>query len=425
MIPFFDRYSYDTKDINDVFSEESYLELIYSLEHAYFCCAIDVVFGKDSKQSAVAKYKPVFSKILIKQIEAETKHDVVAVVEALKRGYVAKFGDRQEFELIHVGLTSQDMVSLAYSMMAKKQMLDVEEDVKKILKEYEGVFGGKKLIGYTHGQKAVEIDGSNLVDVLKYGLETETDVKVKTRFGNGACGGGFPIKKKMSQNFHDSVLNEFFKLIGKKYGLEMERIPSRQTDYYPTVIESLERMERVFSIVHREAVNMWLYCHNETLKQKNISGQVGSSAMPQKINPISFENCEGNSYMAKEFATMIKKKLLESRLDRDLSDITVVRNIGLVFGYAKMSILSFTRGLKLVSVDEEKIGVEIENSYEMKGEEVLTLLKMRGYKGARGVCTEMFKTLRKADKKQYTKAIQEIALKLNVDDDTMVELINL
>lgn len=373
MTPFNDRYQYSVLELSEIWNEENYLKTIFDIEVRY----IGYLRGlSDCELSEICWDSLSYNSI--KKLELSHKHDIVAVCEYLK-GKMSNIleGDNRKF--VHFGLTSQDVVSLAYTLMVRQSHNLIFDKLQKITASYESVFGGKNLMGYTHGQNAVPIKGDGLIKMFKSFLMTN-HIQPQSRFGNGACGGYFSQELLKDT----SVLVASNKVLGY---YRVNRAISRQTDFYPFVRKVMLELYEVSSFLKNESKNMWLYCMNGTLKQVNDPNQSGSSAMPQKINPIKFENAEANFTMASTNFMMIYDKIMESRLDRDLSDLSVMRNVGLGFAYLYQGIDSFIDGLSKVSVKQFEL-----DDYSVFAEFVSMTLKLKtDIEDPYDLCKKMFK----------------------------------
>ena len=408
MIPFNDRYKEKVSWINEIFSEEAYLKTIFEIEIAYFKAVT-----YELRNVNLNNFNFQFSYDKIKKLEETTKHDIVAVVQYIKSD-LNNYELGHYAELVHFGLTSQDVVALAYPMMLQKTFKKLDFDVCTLIDVYGDVFNNNNLIGYTHGQKATPILGSNLRNILFQRTilmsKVFQDRTIETRFLNGACGDGYSLFKVLDPFQVENIFNRFVGNIG----IKIKRAPSRQTDYYPSVVSFLKSISDLSREFHREAVNCWLYCSNETLKHDTGRDQVGSSAMSQKINPINFENAEGNFELAYGMSDIISNKLVNSRLDRDLSELTMLRNLGLVIAYFHTGVSSLTSGLKSVSIDSYSLAEKIDNSHEMLSEAVMLVLKINDVKDSQKICVDAFKGKKNLDRNKFVSIIDNMDISIKV-----------
>lgn len=335
MTPFEDRYKKDVLDIQEIWSEEKYLGKIFMIESIYLN-SISNGFDIEIEDLSRDGYSR------IKEIEAETGHDVTAVCRYMKEG----LRDEVLKNSVHLYLTSQDVVSLAYSLMVLDSKKALNCPLIKYLESVEKFYGGRMLMGRTHGQEATPISGQNIIKVIKHHVNQFVITRnIPTRFGNGACGDSFSMSLAKIDASH---FLKFYLDISSHVGVNVKTCPSRQTDYYTYVTDCLYEIHKKSVFLKNEAKNMWLYCMTGDAEMLVDMSKDGSSAMPQKNNPIAFENAEANFHMSQSMCLIIIEKLGESRLDRDLSDLSVLRNLGLVFAYFKKGVTSLTKGMDSV-----------------------------------------------------------------------------
>lgn len=344
MIPFFDRYRND--NFLEFWGEENYLKRIYTIEVDFYCYMTDSDSDLRNHLVSLYEYKQ------IKEIEKEHKHDVVSVVYFL-RGILQKKYPHLPLNMVHYGLTSQDLVSMAYTTMVNDFVSKfVVDKIASLEDSFSKLFSNKILLGRTHGQPATPIYGNNLVEMFNGFMPRQFlfNLNMVSRFGRGACGDRFSLSLlEPSKN-----LSKFFYSVDKileQYG--MERCPSKQTDFYPYILDVLRYVEDKSLFLKNEAKNLWMLCMTKQLQMKNHISQSGSSAMPQKVNPIKFEKAEGNFHLTSDFSSSIRRKILESRLERDLSDISVMRNLGLSLVYFCEGLDSFAKGLRDCEVSKQ------------------------------------------------------------------------
>ena len=392
MTPFEDRYKNRVSEIREIFGEENYLRIMFDIEVAWWYAINNPKAGIAEFAIFFNEVKHKFSYKRIKEHECETNHDVVALVRFLKEDC--------GMTNAHYGLTSQDVVSLAYSISAYKASKFIGTKLGSLCDDLKTFYGSvDRMVGYTHGQKATPISTQNLLDVIinedKIGISSMRDrlkIRPETRFGNGACGDRYSIKNVENEWEFEKNVKRCLTMVSCAHdisGLNRSTY-SRQTDYYPYIASLSETIKLLSLLLKRESVNIWLLASKGIVVKINTAQEAGSSAMPQKVNPIEFENAEGNAELCEAMANVMINKAMSSRLDRDLSDLTVMRNLGSMFGYLTLAITSMSRGLKRYSLDADLIEETISNSHEMLAESVSLMMQKNGVAGAYDIAKGMF-----------------------------------
>ena len=319
----------------------------------------------------------------IKNIEKTTNHDVKSVEYFLKNKFNKHKTLKNKTELIHFCATSEDINNISYALMykdTKKILLNKLNDLLKIIKRKEIKYANTPMLSRTHGQKAspttfgkeLKVFTSRIIKQKK--LVTERKIFAKI---NGAVG---------NYNAHYFVLPEIkwdteTKKFLKSIGLEQNEYTT-QIENHDWLSESLNDIDMISNILLDFSKDIWLYIMLDYLKQKNIKSEVGSSTMPHKVNPINFENAEGNLEITSSLCRSISKKLLSSRLQRDLADSTVLRNLGVIYSHFYISLLSLIKGMNKIDINLDKINTDLDNSWEILAEPIQTVMRYYNIKNS-------------------------------------------
>ena len=325
----------------------------------------------------------------IKNIEKTTNHDVKSVEYFLKNKFSKHKTLKNKTELIHFCATSEDINNISYALMykdTKKILLNKLNDLLKIIKRKEIKYANTPMLSRTHGQKAspttfgkeLKVFSSRIIKQKK--LITERKVFAKI---NGAVG---------NYNAHYFVLPEIkWEIETKKFlksiGLEQNEYTT-QIENHDWLSESLNDIDMISNILLDFSKDIWLYIMLDYIKQKNIKSEVGSSTMPHKVNPINFENAEGNLEITSSLCRSISKKLLSSRLQRDLTDSTVLRNLGVIYSHFYISLLSLIKGMNKIDINLNKINADLDNSWEILAEPIQTVMRYHNIKNSYEIIKE-------------------------------------
>lgn len=315
-----------------------------------------------------------------------TKHDVKAVEYFLKlKLKKTSLADRVEW--IHFALTSEDINSAAYAMLLsdglEKAILPVLTEIYKKLVYLSKKEASSVLLARTHGQPAVPTTFGKEIRVFAQRLKQQLDLlktgKVSCKFG-GAVGNYNAHVAAFPKVDWSKTAQKFVSLLNKKRKFKIFLSPiSTQVDNRDSYAEIFDNLRRINIILMDFCQDMWQYISRGLVLQKIKPGEVGSSTMPQKINPIDFENAEGNLQLSDALLGFFSQKLPVSRLQRDLSDSTVLRNMGVAFGYALTAYLSILTGLEKVSFDKKLAREELNKHPEVLAEAIQTLLRAAGF----------------------------------------------
>ena len=357
----------------------------------------------------------------VKDIEKITNHDVKAVEYFIKEEF-DKIGGLDAYkEFIHFGLTSQDINNTSVPLSVKESLEQVYypqvEELIAQLQTYADEWKDVPMLAKTHGQPASPTRLGKEIMVYVYRLTEQLNslkaCKITAKFG-GATG---------NYNAHHVAYPQFDwkafgnKFVSEKLGLEREQYTTQISnyDYLGAIFDAIRRINTIIIDLDRD---FWMYISMEYFKQKIKAGEVGSSAMPHKVNPIDFENSEGNLGVANAILQFLALKLPVSRLQRDLTDSTVLRNIGVPLGHGVIAIQSTLKGLRKLILHEEKLQEDLNNTWAVVAEAIQTILRREAYPHP----YEALKALTRTNKHMTEETIHEFIQGLNVSDSVKAEL---
>lgn len=422
------RYRGKTECLGTYFSELALIKYRVRVEIEYFITLAKYIPQLDERK--IDDLKDKLSQVYlnftegdatrIKDIEAVTNHDVKAVEYFIKEKF-DELGLEDYKEFIHFGLTSQDINNTAVPLSIKEALEDVYyphiKEVIRILKSYAESWDEIPMLAKTHGQPASPTRLGKEVMVFAYRLEQQLSLleatPVSAKFG-GATGNfnahhaAYPEQnwKEFGNHFVNDVL-----------GLQREEFTT-QISNYDNLAAVFDGMRRINTILIDLSRDFWQYISMEYFKQKIKEGEVGSSAMPHKVNPIDFENAEGNLGIANAILDHLAMKLPISRLQRDLTDSTVLRNVGVPFGHIEIAFASLTKGLGKLLLNKEALFDDLEQSWAVVAEGIQTILRREGYPKP----YEALKTLTRTNEGISEKSISEFIETLNVSEKVKLEL---
>ena len=357
----------------------------------------------------------------MKEIESITNHDVKAVEYFIKEEF-DKIGGLDDYkEFIHFGLTSQDINNTSVPLSVKEALEEVFypqiEELIAQLKEYAEAWKDVPMLAKTHGQPASPTRLGKEVEVYVYRLSeqlaTLRNCKMTAKFG-GATGNFNAHHVAYPQHDWHAFGNRF---VSEKLGLEREQWTTQISNYdhLGSVFDAIRRINTIIIDLDHD---FWMYISMEYFKQKIKAGEVGSSAMPHKVNPIDFENSEGNLGIANAILQFLAQKLPVSRLQRDLTDSTVLRNVGVPVGHSVIAIQSTLKGLRKLILNEEKLREDLENTWAVVAEAIQTILRREAYPHP----YEALKALTRTNEKMTEERIHAFVQTLNVSDSVKAEL---
>ena len=422
------RYSDKTEVLSQYFSEKALIFYRVKVEVEYFIslCKLGIPQLKKFESKKFDDLRKIYQdfsnedEIEIKKIEKVTNHDVKAVEYFIKQKFeVLGISDYKEF--IHFGLTSQDINNTAIPLSIKDFINNIYiPKINKVITAIENKSEELKditIIARTHGQPAspTKLGKEFKVFSTRINEQMKTLKKIPNSAKFAGAVGNFNAHKVAYPEIDWKEFGQNF--IEKELGLNYS-FPTTQIEHYDSFAALCDNCRRINNILLDMCVDIWTYISHDYFKQKIIKDEVGSSAMPHKVNPIDFENSEGNLGLANSTFNFFSNKLTKSRLQRDLTDSTVLRNIGVPFGHTLISFESLLKGLKKIYVNEVKINKDIEDNWIVVSEAIQTILRREGYNNPYEIMKELTRNNEKIDKK----SLHEFIDKLNVDTTIKNEL---
>ena len=422
------RYFDKTKVLNKYFSEKALIFYRLKVEVEYFIslCKIGIPQLDNFESKKFDELRKIYLKFSdedaaeIKEIERVTNHDVKAVEYYIKQKF-DNLNLTEYKEFVHFGLTSQDINNTAIPLSVKDfieevyipKLNNVLDAINEKCEELKDV----TIISRTHGQpasptklgKEFKVFWTRINNQLSSLKEIPNSAKFAGAVGNfNAHHVAYPNIdwKGFGQNFIENELNLNYSF------------PTTQIEHYDSFAALCDNCRRINNIFLDMCIDIWTYISHDYFKQKIIKGEVGSSAMPHKVNPIDFENSEGNIGLANSLFDFMSNKLPKSRLQRDLSDSTVLRNIGVPFGHSLISFESILKGLNKIYVNEDKINKDIEENWIVVSEAIQTILRREGYSNPYEIMKELTRNNQKIDKESLHGFIDD----LKIDDTIKKEL---
>ena len=386
------------------------LPQLASFDHALFERLRDIYRNLDENEAQ-----------RVKDIEKITNHDVKAVEYFIKEEF-DKIGGLDAYkEFIHFGLTSQDINNTSVPLSVKESLEQVYypqvEELIAQLQTYADEWKDVPMLAKTHGQPASPTRLGKEIMVYVYRLTEQLNslkaCKITAKFGGAT--GNFNAHHVAYPQFDWKAFGN--KFVSEKLGLEREQYTTQISnyDYLGAIFDAIRRINTIIIDLDRD---FWMYISMEYFKQKIKAGEVGSSAMPHKVNPIDFENSEGNLGVANAILQFLAQKLPVSRLQRDLTDSTVLRNIGVPLGHGVIAIQSTLKGLRKLILHEEKLQEDLNNTWAVVAEAIQTILRREAYPHP----YEALKALTRTNKHMTEETIHEFIQGLNVSDSVKAEL---
>ena len=416
------RYRSKTKILSSFFSEEALIKYRVRVEIEYFIslCELPLPQLESFNPSLFEELRSIYNHfsnedaLQIKEIENKTNHDVKAVEYFIKKEF-DKLEIQNFKEFIHFGLTSQDINNTAIPLSIKNaiesiylpKLEKIIDTLISMVNEYKNI----PLLARTHGQPASPTRLGKEINVFVKRINTQKNILVKQPFGakfSGATG---------NFNAHHVAYPEIdWKTFGKRFvenklGLNYS-FPTTQVEHYDSFAALCDSMKRINTILIDFNRDIWQYISMDYFKQKINKDEVGSSAMPHKVNPIDFENSEGNLGIANAIFDFFGTKLPISRLQRDLTDSTVLRNIGVPFGHTLIAFESIQKGLSKIVVNTTKIEDDLNSNWAVIAEAIQTILRKEGYPNP----YEALKELTRTNTTINREAIQKFIENLDIND---------
>lgn len=423
------RYRGKAEPLAEYFSEYALIRYRVRVEIEYFIalCELPLPQLAGFDRSLFGRLRDIYRMLdekgaaRVKEIEKTTNHDVKAVEYYIKEQFDAIGGLDRYKEFIHFGLTSQDINNTSVPLSVKEALADVYvpqvRELVEQLRTYAGEWKDVSMLAKTHGQPASPTRLGKEVMVYVYRLEKQLEMlmacPMTAKFG-GATGNYNAHNVAYPQYDWKEFGNRF---VSGKLGLEREQYTTQISNYdcLAAVFDAISRINTIIIDLDRD---FWMYISMEYFKQKIKAGEVGSSAMPHKVNPIDFENSEGNLGMANAVLRFLASKLPVSRLQRDLTDSTVLRNIGVPLGHGIIAIQSTLKGLRKLILNEEAIKADLDNTWAVVAEAIQTILRREAYPHP----YEALKALTRTNKKMTEETIHEFVRGLDVSDEVKAEL---
>ena len=422
------RYRNKVNELAPYFSEEALIKYRVLVEIEYFIALCEIPLPQlESINSNIfsdlrAIYKDFSSEdaLAIKNIESVTNHDVKAVEYFIKEKFDA-LGLSKYKEFIHFGLTSQDINNTAIPLSIKEAVNDTYVPQYQIvlnkLKDLSNDWAAIPMLARTHGQPASPTRLGKEIAVFVVRLEEQfnllNDIPSAAKFG-GATGN--------YNAHHVAYPNIDWKAFGSKFVQEKlglhHSFPTTQIEHYDHMAALFDGLKRINTILIDLNRDIWTYVSMDYFKQKIKAGEVGSSAMPHKVNPIDFENSEGNLGIANAIFEHLSAKLPVSRLQRDLTDSTVLRNVGVPFGHTLIGFKSTLKGLSKLIINEPKFAEDLENNWAVAAEAIQTILRREAYPNP----YEALKGLTRTNAKINQESISNFIDTLEVSDTIKAEL---
>lgn len=423
------RYRNKTQALADYFSEYALIRYRVRVEIEYFIslCELPLPQLEQFDHNLFERLRDIYrdfneeSAQRVKDIEKVTNHDVKAVEYFLKEEF-DKIGGLESFkEFIHFGLTSQDINNTATPLLLKESLYDVYypqmEELIDQLQQYAEEWKNVPMLAKTHGQPASPTRLGKEIMVYAYRLTEQLEMlktaKLTAKFGGAT--GNFNAHHVAYPAYDWRAFGNRF--VSEKLGLEREQWTTQISnyDYLAAIFDAMRRINTIIIDLDRD---FWMYISMDYFKQKIKAGEVGSSAMPHKVNPIDYENSEGNLGMANAVLTFLSMKLPISRLQRDLTDSTVLRNIGVPVGHSIIAIQSTLKGLRKLILNEERIKADLNDTWAVVAEAIQTILRREGYPHP----YEALKALTRTNKPMNEETIHEFIKTLEVNDKVKDEL---
>ena len=423
------RYRGKTAPLADYFSEYALIRYRVRVEIEYFItlCELPLPQLASFDHALFDRLRDIYrsfneeSAQHVKDIEKVTNHDVKAVEYFLKEEF-DKIGGLEAYkEFIHFGLTSQDINNTSVPLSIKEALEEVYypqvEELIDQLQQYADEWKDVPMLAKTHGQPASPTRLGKEVMVFVYRLTEQFKelkaCKMTAKFGGAT--GNFNAHHVAYPNYDWKAFGN--KFVSEKLGLQREQWTTQISNYdcLAAVFDALRRINTIIIDLDRD---FWMYISMEYFKQKIKAGEVGSSAMPHKVNPIDYENSEGNLGMANAVLQFLASKLPVSRLQRDLTDSTVLRNVGVPLGHSVIAIQSTLKGLRKLILNEQKLSEDLDNTWAVVAEAIQTILRREGYPHP----YEALKALTRTNTKMTEQTIHEFVETLNVSESVKQEL---
>ncbi len=424
------RYRRVTKSLAKYFSEFALIHYRVKVEIEYFIALVELPLPNLSAfdQSKIDTLRSIYQDFSeqdaasIKEIEKTTNHDVKAVEYFIKEKF-DQFGLSEFKEFIHFGLTSQDINNTSIPLSLKDAMVDVRKEIVAIndlIKNLAETWKDIPMLAKTHGQPASPTAlGKELMvfsERIDQQLKQLDAVPYSAKFGGATGNLNAHVLAYPSIDWNGFANN----YVGKYLGLTRS-FPTTQIEHYDNLAALFDAFKRINTILIDFSRDVWQYISMNYFKQKIVKGEIGSSAMPHKVNPIDFENAEGNLGIANAVFEHLSAKLPISRLQRDLTDSTVLRNVGVPVSHALIALASLKKGINKLELNEAAIRADLEDNWAVTAEAIQTILRREGYPKPYEALLE----LTRKNEKITEQAIKDFIKGLNVSDEIKQELLQI
>ncbi len=410
------RYAKQTRFISNYFSEAAFFTYRVWIELKYLNAFCLEIFNVDPDFKHLITQDDI---IRIKQYEQETKHDVKAIEYFLKNHIIK---DPKYHNFIHFGLTSQDINNPAITLLLSEFidneyypiLIDLTSKIESMGESWKGI----KMLGHTHGQPATPTTLGKEFLVFSSRLREQykllKQVPRTTKFG-GAVGTLSAHKIAIPDKDWEAFADTFIEKLGNDI---TRQAYTTQIENYDNLCAILDGFRRINVILLNLCTDIWLYTSKNYLKLRSVETEVGSSTMPHKVNPINFENAEGNLKVANSLFNLMSNELPRSRLQRDLTDSTILRNLGVPIAHTSVGINSIIEGLTKISPNEEKIKRDLEQNPAVMSEAIQTILRLTDIEDPYEVIKKLTRGM------NYTKEDLEKFLETLAIDNTIKEKIS-
>ena len=422
------RYGKVTKSLRTYFSEAALIKYRVRVEIEYFIalCELPLPQLADFDKSLYGDIKNIYlnfsneDALAIKEIEKTTNHDVKAVEYFIKDKFTA-LGINEQQEFVHFGLTSQDINNTSVPLSLKEALNDIYypmlDEAVALIKAKATEWKNIPMLAKTHGQPASPTRLGKefyvFVERLEKQIAQVKAIPFSAKFG-GATGNLNAHHVAYPETNWVEFANNY---VNNTLGLDRSQTTT-QIEHYDNLAALFDGLKRINTILIDLDRDVWTYVSMEYFKQKIKAGEIGSSAMPHKVNPIDFENSEGNLGFANAIYEHLSAKLPISRLQRDLTDSTVLRNVGVPIGHSLLALSSLIKGMNKLLINEDKIKLDLENNWVVAAEAIQTVLRREGYPKP----YEALKELTRTNEKINGESISNFIDGLNVSDAIKTEL---
>lgn len=416
------RYRSKTEPLAAYFSESALIRYRVRVEIEYYIALVGQLGVANLSAEMTEKLRDIYrnwsseSAQRVKDIEKTTNHDVKAVEYFIKEKFDGlEFGSTLPRELVHFGLTSQDINNTSFPMMIREAHLETVrpayceliEKIKALANEWRNI----PMLAHTHGQPASPTALGKELMVFVYRLEEQLKALDNVPF-SGKFGGATGNLNAHRVAYPDVDWRSFAKRFMKEsLGLERQELTT-QIENYDHLAAYLDGLRRMNTILIDFSRDIWTYISMNYFRQRIKAGEVGSSAMPHKVNPIDFENAEGNLGLADAILTHLAAKLPISRMQRDLTDSTVIRNLGVPLAHTLVALQSLMKGLGKLLLNEEKLRADLEDNWAVTAEAIQTILRSVNYPNP----YEALKQLTRTNEKVTAQTMADFIDTLDVDN---------